>query len=60
MGELIEYLVARSGAEEAVARLAAGIHQQFPCLTDSPITIVYAGEKFADDVVEDITGAGRT
>jgi hypothetical protein len=49
MRELIEYLVARRGAEGAVARMAAGIRQQFLCLTGSPITIVYSGEKFAGD-----------
>ena len=73
MRELIEYLVARSGAEAPVARMAAGIYQQFLCITGSPITIVYAGEKFVDDTVEEIlldrgsqmcrvtrTGTGRT
>jgi hypothetical protein len=72
MRELIEYLVARKGAEGAVARVAAGTHQQFLCLTGSPITIVYSGEKFAGGAAAEIrldrgsqmcrvtgTGAGR-
>jgi hypothetical protein len=57
MRELIEYLVAYRGAEEAVARMAAGIHQQFLCVSGSPITAVYAREKFVHDSAEETAGA---
>ena len=93
MREWIGYLVARSGAEQAAARTAVGIPQQYPCgedrayragasmdasigaldgfdvsesisaaptdsaRTGTPITIIYAREKSADDAIEEIAGA---
>jgi hypothetical protein len=89
MRELIGFLVARGGAEQAAAQMAVGIHHRIPCeqipcrddracrvhapisstrvrtecaLADSfssgtPITIVYAREKFPRDAIEKIAGA---
>lgn len=89
MRELIGFLVAQGGAEQAAARMAVGIHhripcEQFPCKEDraclahapiigtsvrtesvladsppsgTPITIVYAREKFPRDAIEKIAGA---
>ena len=89
MREWIGYLVARSGAEQAAARTAVGIPQQYPCGEDrayrahasmdasiggfdvfesisaaptdsahtgTPIKIIYAREKSADDAIEEIAG----
>jgi hypothetical protein len=89
MRELIGFLVAWGGAEQAAARMAVGIHhripcEQFPCKEDracrahapiggtnvrtkspladsprsgTPITIIYAREKFPRDAIEKIAGA---
>jgi hypothetical protein len=89
MRELIGFLVAQGGAEQAAARMAVGIHhrspcEQFPCKEDrarrvhapiggtsvrtespladsppssTPITIIYAREKFPRDAIEEIAGA---
>ena len=89
MRELIGFLVAQGGAEQAAARMAVGIHhripcEQFPCKQDravralapiggtsvraesvladnppsgTPITILYAREKFPRDAIEKIAGA---
>jgi hypothetical protein len=84
MRELIGFLVAQGGAEQAAARMAVGIHHRIPCKDDracrahaaidgtsvrtespladnptsgTPITIIYAREKFPRDAIEKIAGA---
>ena len=62
MRELIGYLVACGGAEEVVARMAAGIPQQFlsdSVRTGSPIKSVYFRENFTGDAVEEAAGITR-
>ena len=62
MRNLIGYLVARDGAEAAVARVAGGIFptdnsQTGSVRAGSPITIVYSGENFARGAITEIACA---
>jgi hypothetical protein len=62
MRKLIGYLVARNGAEDAAARMAAGIFLTNNNLTGSvragsPITIIYSRENFADGAIGETVAA---
>jgi hypothetical protein len=62
MRKWIGHLVAHSGAEDAAARMAAGIFLSDNILADGartggPVTIVYFGERLTDGAIEEIAGA---
>jgi hypothetical protein len=57
MRKLSGYLVARKGAEQAAARMAAGISQQFPCKEDRAERI---HAPIGDESIADRIAIGKT